>query len=210
VFVGGQKATSYTPGTSVVMTYNSIYPTVSSAYGYVSVPAGTQQIKLSVAGVNIADSIPIQTFTKTLVANQLYSFIITDSINSTTRDSSQIFVKDSFQTATIGYFNLRFIHAVWNDTTAKNVDIWSTRNNRYIFTNVKPGTVTSFAQYPYNAIYNDTFYVRRSGNPAVTLDTLNAVGFSNQRTYTLYYKGDANINSNTNVKRRHLATYIHQ
>ncbi len=209
VYVGGVKVTSYTPGTSVVMTYNSLFPTVSSAYGYVSVPAGTQQVKLTVAGVINPDSIPIQTLTKNFVANQLYSFIITDSITST-RDSSQIFVKDTFQVATAGYFNLRFIHAVWNDTAGKAVDIWSTRNNRYIFTNVKPGAISSFSQFAYNPIFSDTFYVRRTGLPSVTLDTLNNISFGNQRAYTLYYKGDANINSNANTKRRHLATYVHQ
>jgi hypothetical protein len=181
---------------------------VSTNWGYVSVPAGTQPIKLSVAGVVNPDSIPIQTFTKTLVANQMYTLMITDSINSS-RDSSQIFVQDSYLQPTTGYFNLRFIHAVWNDTAGKTIDIWSARNNRNIFTSVKPGAVTPFSTYPYNAILNDTFFVRRSGT-LIGLDTLSAVSFGNQRTYTLYYKGDANINVNSKVKRRHLATYVHQ
>lgn len=208
VFVNGVKVTSYTPGTAVVMTYNALFPTVSSNYGYVSVPAGADSIKLSVAGVVTPDSIPIQTLTKTLAAGQLYTFLITDSINST-RDSSRIFIQDSYPQPTSGYFNLRFIHAVWNDTAGKAIDIWSARNNRNIFTNVKPGAITTFTQYSYNTVLNDTLFVRRSGT-LIGLDTLSNVSFANQRTYTLYYKGDANINVNSKVKRRRLATYVHQ
>lgn len=210
VYINGNKITAYTPGGTALMTFGSLFPTVSSGYGYVAIPPGLQQIKLSVRGVVNTDSVTIANFTKTLFPDIYYTFLITDSITST-RDSSQIFVPDLYVQPTTGFFNLRFIHAVWNDTTGKTIDVWSTRNNKNIFTNVKPGTISSFSQYPYNSLLNDTLYVRRSGSTTITLDTLNAVSFSNQRTYTLYYKGDANsILTSTNTKRRHLATYVHQ
>lgn len=210
VFVNGSKVTGYTPGGTYMMTYGSSFPAITTLNGYVTVPAGSQAIKFSVSGVVNADSLPITSFKKTFAANQYYTLMITDSILSA-RDSSQIFVQDTYTEPTTGYYNLRFIHAVLNDTVGKNVDIWSTRNNRYIFSNVKPGAISSFAQYPFNALLTDTFFVRRTGNSAIALDTLlNTSIFSNQRTYTLYYKGDGNSNRSTNTKRRHLATYIHQ
>jgi hypothetical protein len=208
VLFNGVRVTAYTPGTALVMTYNSTYPFAGTNSPYVSVAAGSQSIKLAL-GVNKLDSVVIATFNKTLVADQHYSFLITDSLGNSTRDSSQIFVRDSITTQTIGYFNLRFIHAVFNDTAGKAIDVWSTRNNRNIFTNVKPGTVSGFAQYAYNAALSDTLFVRRAGT-TFGLDTLSAVSFFNQRAYTLVYKGDGNINANSNIKRRHLAYYINQ
>lgn len=207
IYMNGTKITSFQPGTAYQMTYNSAYPASTTANGYVAVPAGAQAIKLTVAGVLNPDSVAIMTLNKTLVTDQYYSFLITDSLAST-RDSSQIFVQDQIMPPTVGYFNLRFVHAVLNDTAGKNIDVFSTRSNRVIYANVKPGTVTSFAQYGFSAILSDTLYVRRAGNPAVVLDTLNTVNFSNQRTYSLIYKGDGNIN-NSSTKRRHLGTYVH-
>lgn len=208
VYINGVKITGFTPTATALMTYNSQFP-AASGYGYVSVPAGLQTIALFVAGKVKPDSIPIQTFIKTFVANSFYTFMITDSIISL-KDSSQIFVKDSTVQPPPGYYNLRFIHAVWNDTVGKTIDIWSTRTNRYIYTNVKPGGITTFSPFTYNPIYNDTFYVRRSDATHFGLDTLNSIGFSNQRSYTLFYKGDGTTRyiSTTNIKGRHLATSV--
>ncbi len=210
VIVNGAKISGYTPGGTYLMTFGSSFPTVSTSFGYVSVPSGPQAIKLSLGTAITPDSIAIIILNKNLLPNQSYTLLITDSLNSK-RDSSQIFVPDTYTSPTAGYYNLRFIHAVLNDTAGLAIDVWSTRNNKNIFTNVKPGAVTSFTQYPYNSTLNDTLYVRRAGSNTITLDTLNAVSFSNQRTYTLYYKGDATANlASTTLKRRHLATYVHQ
>jgi len=208
IYMNGTKITAFQPGTAYQMTYNSAFPASTTANGYIAVPAGAQAIKLTVAGILTPDSVAIKTLNKTLVANQYYSFLITDSLSST-RDSSQIFVQDQIQSPTIGYFNLRFVHAVLNDTVGKNIDIFSTRSNRVIFANIKPGTVTSFAQFGYNAILSDTLYVRRAGSPSIVLDTLNTVNFSSQRTYSLIYKGNGNIYNNSIAKRRHMGTYVH-
>lgn len=208
VIINGNKITSYTPGTSVLMTFGAIFPTVSSGYGYVAIDPGTAIVKLSV-GITNPDSVQIATFTKTFVADKYYTFLITDAV-SATRDSAKMFIQDTYSPVPAGYYNLRFIHAVLNDTAGKAVDIWSTRANRYIWTNIKPDSITSFSQWAYNPILNDTLYVRRSGDRTIALDTLNAASFANQRTYTLYYRGDGNSNLSSNTKKRHLATYVHQ
>lgn len=208
VLVNGNKITAYTPASTVLITFGTMFPTASSGYGYAAIDPGTSTVKLSV-GINNPDSVQIAAFTKTFVADKYYTFMITD-VMSSTRDSAKMFINDTYSQVPTGYYNLRFIHAVLNDTLGKAVDIWSTRANRYIYTNIKPDSITSFSQWAYNPILNDTFFVRRTGTPAIVLDTLNAASFANQRTYTLFYRGDGNSNLSSNTKKRHLATYVHQ
>jgi hypothetical protein len=205
VLFNGVKFTGYTAGTAAAMSFNATYPFTGTSYGYASVPAGNQEIKF-VKGFNTLDSVVLATFHKTLLPDTYYSFIITDSVNSG-RDSSKIFIKDSLYAVTAGFFNLRFVHAALNDTA--NIDVWSSRNNRNIFPNVKPGTISAFATYEYNSLLSDTLFVRRAGT-LIGLDTLVSVNFSNQRSYTLIYKGNALSNKTTDAKRRHLINYVNR
>lgn len=206
VLVNNNKVSGYAPGGAISLTYNSMFPATNSNFGYVAVPYGLREIELGLGYLN-PDSVTIFKTTKFLQQNQYYSLFITDSLTSP-NDASQIFVQDVFTQPNPGYYNLRFVHAVWNDTTGKNVDVWSSRSNRNIFSNVKPGTVTAFSQFASNPQLNDTLIVRRTGNPGIVLATLNNVSFTNQRTYTLVYKGDANLTTGT--KARGLTTYVNQ
>jgi hypothetical protein len=211
VMVGGTKVSGYLPGSNPYLSYGSMYPLGSTLYGYVTVPAGEQEIKLT-SGVTNPDSVTFKRFTKVLAPDTYYSFVITDSINST-RDAAQIFVRDSVTTPTTGYFNLRFMHAVVDDTakaaqkTVDTIDVFSTRNNRNIYTRITPGTTTTFSQFAFNSQVTDTLYVRRVRS-TVNLATLNNVTFGNQRTYTLFFQGDGNLTAGT--KARSLATYVHK
>lgn len=222
VLVGGTKVSSFINGNNPYMTYtaNNTFPTGSSLYGYVSVPAGEQEIKLS-AGVMNPDSITIKRFTKILEPDTYYTFMITDSINST-RDAAQIFVRDSISTTpTIGYYSLRFIHAVMQDSVAPKqklvdtINVFSSRYNRNIYTNITPGTVTGFSQFTYTDRLSDTIYIRRVRS-TVNLAVLNNVTFNNQRTYTLYFKGDGTLNpappppAVASPRARSLATFVHK
>jgi hypothetical protein len=211
VMVGGTKISGYLPGSNPYLSYGATYPLSSTLYGYVTVPAGEQEIKLT-SGVTNPDSVTIRKFTKVLAADTYYTLMVTDSINSD-RDAAQIFVRDSVTTPTIGYFNLRFIHAVVDDTakaaqkTVDTIDVFSSRNNRNIYTKITPGTTTTFSQFAFNAQVADTLYVRRTRS-TVNLATLNNVSFANQRTYTLFFQGDGNVT--TGSKARSLATYVHK
>lgn len=217
VLVNGQKVTGYAPGGAVLLTYNTTFPASNSNYGYVTVPAGEQEIKLTL-GVTNPDSITLKKFTKVLEANNYYTFMLTDSINSD-RDIAKIFVRDSLTTPTIGYFNLRFIHAVLKDATptktVDTIDVFSTRNNRNIYSSITPGTVTNFSQYAYNSQLSDTLFVRRTRS-TTNLATLNSASFGNQRTYTLYFKGDGTISPNpppptpVSPRARSLAIIVHK
>jgi hypothetical protein len=212
VLVGGTKVTASISGSNPYMTYNSIFPNVSSLNGYVSVPAGEQEIKLS-AGVINPDSITVKRFTKVLAPDTYYTFMITDSINSN-RDAAQIFVRDSLTTPTSGYYGLRFIHAVLQDAATPalkqvdSIDLFSSRYNRNIYTRITPGTITTFSQFSYDPALEDTVYVRRVRSN-VNLATLNFKP-GNQRTYTLYFKGDGTISDTKNTRARSLATIVHK
>ena len=205
ILFNGVKVNGYTAGTSPVITFGSIYPLAGTFTGYASVPAGTQQIQF-VKGVNSLDSVILATFHETLAAGQHYSFIVTDSINSG-RDSSRMFIKDSLVQVNDGFYNMRFINTCWADTGS--VDIWSTRNNRTIFANIKPGGITAFSSLASNWQLSDTLFVRRSGT-LVGLDTLNTQTFYNLRSYTLLYKGHPLSNTKADSKRRHITAYVNQ
>lgn len=187
------------------LTYGGTFPS-SSNYGYVSVPSGLQQIKLSVAGVVNPDSIQIVNFTKIFQADQKYTVMITDNV-ANANDSAKIIIPDTYSKPLIGNYLLRFVHAVWNDTTGKTIDIYSTRMNRLIGTNLKPGAITNFITLPYNSQLNDTLYIRRFGT-TFNLATLNGASFSNQRAYTMYYRGDGDLTTGT--KARGISTYVHE
>jgi hypothetical protein len=187
------------------LTFSNVFP-ASSNYGYISVPSGLQQIKLSVAGTVNPDSIQLINFTKIFQANQKYTVMITDSVNAA-NDSAKMIIPDTYSKPLPGNYVMRFVHAVWNDTTGKTIDIYSTRMNRLIGTNLKPGAITNFITLPYNSQLNDTLYIRRFGT-TFNLATLNGVSFSNQRAYTLYYRGDGNLTTGT--KARAMERYVHE
>jgi len=219
VFFNGAKVNS------PFMTFNSLFPISVNSSGtagnlitnsYLAIAPGQQTIKLSVAGVVNPDSIAILSLTKTLVAGKMYSLIVTDSIKST-RDSSQIFVQDTWINPAPGYINVRLVHAVLNDTVGKTVDLYSYAKNATIFTGIKPGQATAFSALGYNIQTPDTFYITRSGPAAATPLSGRAIlakllfapistGAVPQKTFTLYFKGDGNLTSG--AKARSLASYI--
>jgi Domain of unknown function (DUF4397) len=217
IFVNGQKISGFAPGgASQFMSFGKAYPPTTTGFGYVGIPAGTQQIKLSVSGVNLADSVTIATFTKTLAANQQYSFIITDSVKSS-RDSSQIFLQDVYSfPPTVGYYNVRFVNAVWNDTAT--VDLYSYTRNTVIYSKITPGAATSFTQVGANLQTTDTLYVTRSLSPKLPSTTplsqrtiLAKMAFQggNQKSYTVYYQGDFSLPT-ANKKSRSMSFYRHE
>jgi len=200
IYVNGAKVNS------PFLTYLSIFPSPFNAY--FAVQPGLQQIKVSVHGFASAnpDSTLITSFTKLFTTGQYYTLLVTDSIKSP-RDSSQMFLPDVYSKPSPGNYSLRFVHAVWNDTTGKNIDIFSARRNANIYNNIKPGQILPFITLPYNTQLNDTLYVRRAGT-LFNLSILNNIGLSNQRVYTLVYRGNGDLT--TTNKARSLGAYLHQ
>jgi len=228
IFINGAKVNG------TFLSYNGVFPTAvyqaspGIANTYFAVQPGAVQIKLTVPGTGAnTDSLAIMSVTKNLVGGKLYSYILTDSIKAV-RDSAQMFVQDNFTSALPGYVNLRFAHAVLNDTAGTTVDVFSYARNTTIFTKIKPDSVTSFQLLGFNIQSLDTFYATRTpatsstplsgrtilakmiftGNAILSNPSAPAQGAANLRTFTLYYKGDGNLTSGT--RARALTSYINQ
>lgn len=207
VYVNSNKANS------PFLTYGSIFPqSATTGNGYIAVPPGLQQIKMSVNGFASAnpDSTLLLNFTKVFNAGQYYTLFITDSIKLYP-DAS--FVKDTLYKPLTGNVGIRFMHSVLNDTVGKTVDIYSYARNATIFANLKPKDVTSFSSFGFSVGVPDTFYVTRNAPTGTLLANrivLAKVAFSptNQRVYSLYYRGDGNLTTGT--KARTLSSYLHQ
>jgi len=204
VLFNNVKVTGYTVGTSPVMTFSGIYPLSGTNNGYAVIPAGDQTIKFA-RGVNTLDSLLLFTFNESLQANSYYTLLVTDSIKSG-NDAARMFLKDNITPVDTGFYNMRFVNAVLNDTAG--VDVWSKQNARNIFTNVKPGAVVDFAKFT-SSWNTDTLFCRRAGT-TVGLDTLLTQSFYSLRTYTLVYKGNAFSAVKTDTKRRHLIAYVNR
>lgn len=218
VFINGKKITGFQPGTKPpFMTFGATFPSTTTGFGYVAVPPGPQTIKLYVSGVNSADSILITTFNKVFEPNKQYTFMLTDSILSPI-ESSQIFVQDVYTfPPTTGYYNLRFINAVANDTAS--VDFYSYAMNSVIYSDISPLGVTAFTQIGSNAQTTDTLYVTRHDHAADlakvplsgrTILAKMAFQAGNQKSYTVYYRGDFNILNTKDIKYRSLSFYRHE
>jgi hypothetical protein len=188
----------------------SLFPTSTASFGYVAVPAGLQQIRLSVAGVINPDSIKITNFTTVFQASKYYSVFLTDL-------GGFLFVDSAFA-AIPGYYNIRFINAVTTDsavtsTGTSTYDVFSYARNTTLWSKIPVGGFTIFQSLGTNIGVADTLYLTRtpaSGTPSlagrVVLAKLAVTPLS--RNYTLYFKGDATLS--TGAKARSLALYVNQ
>jgi len=201
VYVNGVKLNG------AFLTYGSIFPATTNLYAAVP-PGSPQSIRITVNGVTTPDSVTLVTFTKTLVAGSYYSFLITDSL-LTANESKQIFMEDKFSITDTSHFTIRFAHTILNDTLGKNVDVYSKRLAANMFSNISPGTVTTFITQPYNLV-SDTLIVRRAGTTfdLATLLPANSIAFARQRAFTLLYKGIPNVTTGT--KGRSLVAFYNQ
>jgi hypothetical protein len=190
------------------ITFGGQFPASGSTQnGYFAVNPGYNNVVLSYGGIlsQNGDSIPFSLSDRLFALGKYYSIIITDRYNQNV-DSVKMILEDKFTTPSNNNYGLRFIHAVLNDTAGRNIDVYSIRRGANIVSNIKPGQVVDFQQIPIQSVLNDTLYVRRAGT-SFNLSTLNGASFSNQRTYTMIYRGDGRLTSGT--KARSLANYIH-
>ena len=191
VFVNGQKVNGS------FLTYNSLFPTATNLYA--GVPAGPQSVRLSVHSTTNSDLITLASFNKTLDAGSYYSFIITDeALNA--NETRQMWIKDNFALTDTNHVTLRFIDAVLNDPTS--VDVYSTNNAANIFTNITPGTATTFTTLNYN-LTSDILSIRIAGTLTEITKVTGAV-LTRSRAYTLLYRG---TNGGTGTKARTAIVY---
>jgi hypothetical protein len=204
ILLNGVKSTGYTAGTAPVMNMGNSYPLSGTLTGYAEVAAGAQTIKFT-RGVNTLDSVLFYSFNETLQPNSYYTLLVTDSIQSG-QDEKRMFLKDVFTLTDSSSYNMRFVNTVLNDTGA--VDVYSARQAKTIFANVKPGAVVDFAKFT-ASFTSDTLTCRRAGT-STTLDVLNTALLYGLRTFTLVYEGDAKNATAKDPKRHHLVTYYNR
>ena len=197
------KSNTYSKITGTPLGYEKYFPTTTNVYA--AVTAGLKTIKFSLAAISQKDSLELFLKQVQADAGKYYSFIITDSIKSASL-SKAMFLQDDILTLGSSQIGMRFVHAIWNDTAAKNVDIFSIRNNATIFSGRSAGSASSFAPLNYFTT-NDTLIVRRAGT-TFALASLNGVGFTPGRNYTLVYKGNGAVTTAT-AKPRSLFVYGH-
>ncbi len=175
--------------------------------GYFGVNPGVNNLTFSFGGKlkENGDSIPFSLSDRSYAKGSYYSIIITDNYYSNV-DSVKMILEDKFTTPNKSNYSMRFVHAVLNDTAGKNIDVYSKRRGANIVSNIKPGQVVDFQNIPLESTASDTLFVRRAGTLNV-LSTLNGASFTDQRVYTMIYRGDGKLTSGT--KARSLATYIH-
>ena len=197
------KSNTYSKLTGTPLAYERYFPTTTNVYA--AVTAGLKTIKFSLAAISQKDSLELFLKQVQADAGKYYSFIITDSIKSESL-SKAMFLQDDILTLGSSQIGMRFVHAIWNDTAAKNVDIFSVRNNATIFSGRSAGSASTFAPLNYFTT-NDTLIVRRAGT-TFALASLNGVGFTPGRNYTLVYKGNGAVTTAT-AKPRSLFVYGH-
>jgi hypothetical protein len=197
------KSNTYSKITGTPLAYERYFPTTTNAYA--AITAGQQTIKFSLAAVSQKDSLELFLKKVQVDAGKYYSFIITDSVKSESL-SKAMFLQDDILTLGSSQIGMRFVHAIWNDTAAKNVDIFSVRNNATIFSGRSAGSASTFTPLNYFTT-NDTLIVRRAGT-TFALASLNGVGFTPGRNYTLVYKGNGAVTTAT-AKPRSLLVYGH-
>lgn len=190
IFANGGKVNG------VRMSLGSVFP-AQSPNAYVGLPPGNVELKLSVGGMISPDSIPLYSFKVKMEQGKYYSFLITDSLTNASKDSSRIFVRDSFPNLFNGRTGIRFINAL-RDTAGRTVDVWSTRRNNNLYSNVPSGLISSFSNQPFLNI-PDTLIVRRAGTTN-ELARLNTITFANQRIYTILLRGDVTVTSGTRAR----------
>lgn len=164
---------------------------------YTSIPAGKVDLKISVGGIVNIDSIPITTLKLNLAAGERYSFMLTDSLLNASKDSSRIFIRDSFPTPGNGRVGLRFVNLM-TDTAGKLVDLWSARRNANIYSNVRFGGISSFSSQPFINL-PDTLIIRRAGTTQ-EFARINTITLANQKVYTVFVRGDVLLSTGAKAR----------
>lgn len=189
-----------------LITYGGLFPAAGTGFGYIAVPAGLQNVKLTVAGRVNPDSIPLALFTRLALKGQRYSIILTDDVKST-RDSSKMVLPDNIVQPNPGNYRIRFVNAIAADTAGTSVSIFSARANANIFNSVAPGQVIDYQTLPSNTQLSDTLFVRRPGSTFNLATTV--VSFGNQRSFTVIYRGYGSV-ATGGTKGRILIPYLDQ
>lgn len=184
IFIGGNKINN------TVLKFGTAFPAYNTSnISYAAVKPGQQSITIN-SNVNGTEN-TVVTLQKNLVAGNYYSLIITDSIQSS-RDSSQIFLRDYFGgvVAGAGYTNIRIVSAVWDDSANATFNLYSPRRNQTFYTKIPKGGISGFGSIPTILNSLDTLYLLKSNTNAIVAKFIPTIPFGDQEFYTIYNIGD--------------------
>lgn len=165
------------PVTGSILAYGALFPST----GYTSViDPGTHSVtvKDTLAGTT---QTPI-TFSSAFEAGKNYTLFTYDTVNSV----KYKLVTDAIEIPADTSSRIRFANLIFSSTPLPNVDVFSTRRNLNIFSNVALAQVTDFIPYESNSV--DTIYVRATGT-TTNLTPLFSIRPTQKRSYTIIYRG---------------------
>lgn len=164
--------------TGITFAYGGLFP--STGYSAALVPGSRSILIKDTLSTTTQNQL---SFTSNFEAGKNYTIFMYDS----TTTVKQKTISDVLLTPSAGNGGLRFANFIFSKTSVPNVDVFSKRQNKNIFSNIAPTGVTGFI--PYQADFNDTFYVRAAGVTATNLATLNGLSLTEKRSYTLVFRG---------------------
>lgn len=103
----------------------------------------------------------------------------------TSATAKYLVVQDKIQIPTDTTARIRFANLIYSSTPVSNVDIFSTRMNTNLFTNVNVGQVTDFT--PFASRNTDTLYVRPTGTTTNLAQA--SITPTAGRSYTAVFEG---------------------
>jgi hypothetical protein len=157
----------------------AVYPSTATGSSF-SVAGGVHN--LSIIDTLAATTQKPLTFSISTDASKYYTVFAYDTITNT----KQITVETNIEIPADTTARLRFANFIHDANAVPAVDVFSTRRNEIIFSNINRTDVTGFI--PYASLRNDTLVIRQTGTTTV-LAQFNSFAPTVRRSYTLVYRG---------------------
>ena len=165
------------PLTGSILAYGALFP--STGYTSTVEPGNHTVVIKDTLATTTQKAV---TFTSTFEAGKNYTIFTYDTVNAV----KYKMVEDKIEIPSDTSARLRFVNLIYSSTPLPNVDLYSTRRNANLFSNISLATVTDFI--PFESNYIDTLYVRATGT-TTNLTPLGTIRLTEKRSYTVVYRG---------------------
>ena len=166
------------PITGARIDFGSFFPSSSTG---AAITGGFKQFLIK--DTLSASTQPPVSFSETFQAGKSYTIFMYDTFTAIKQKTVQTIIQIPADTTS----RVRFANFVYHPTAIPGIDIFSTRRNGFVATNLLPTQVTDFI--PYASSLSDTLFVTESGNLSNKLDTLAGFNPTRKRSYTLIFRG---------------------
>jgi hypothetical protein len=180
--------------TGAALAFAATFPSTPSNF---AVTSGFRAFLIRDTSSTILTQPPLS-FAENFEANQNYTIFMYDSLTT----PKQKTVKNDIVFPDDTTSRIRFANFIFTKTAVPNVDLFSTRRNANVFTNVQITDVTNYVPHPSasKTVENDTLLVRETGTLNL-LATLNGFAPVRKRSYTLVFRGRYQTTGTTGVAR---------